>query len=273
MRLGAAAANVLAVQAHRAGPRRRPARRSSAAACFCPRRSRRSAPAPRPCAVPAKRRTAPGNRRRTTGGSRRQADVRHGHPRPCRQICTSALAMHVAAARHRRSCVPKLTTISRSATDSSACTTCSIQTIVTPEACTSRIAASSDWHSRSVSPPAISSSSSSFGSVASARASLQPLALQQRQRTGQAVGLGLQPGEFQHLRPRGSPATHPCASRPKVAPTSTFSNTVMPPNGCGIWKDARYATPATLGDGKRGDVLTVEEIRARCPGAPCRRSG
>ena len=63
---------------------------------------------------------------------------------------------------------------------------CSIQTMVVPPAWMPRMVATSSWHSPSVSPPAISSSSSSVGAGGERARHLQPLALEQRQRAGRA---------------------------------------------------------------------------------------
>src|SRR6266511_5683616 len=66
---------------------------------------------------------------------------------------------------------PKLMATMRSTTDSRACTMCSIHTIETPAARSRRMVATSWCTSASVRPPAISSSSSTRGPVASALAS------------------------------------------------------------------------------------------------------
>jgi hypothetical protein len=65
---------------------------------------------------------------------------------------------------------------------SSACTMCSIQTIVTPRArIAGQVSAAARATSRSVRPPAISSSSSSFGLGGQRPRQLQALAVQQRE--------------------------------------------------------------------------------------------
>ncbi len=87
-----------------------------------------------------------------------------------RHACTSGSSI-TAAGSPSASRLPKLMTSRRSATASNACTTCSIHTIVTPCSFTRWISSTSSCVSGSVRPPAISSSSSSFGRVASARAS------------------------------------------------------------------------------------------------------
>src|SRR5207253_5364892 len=70
---------------------------------------------------------------------------------------------------------PASSTSSRPAAASSACTTCSIQSMVTPVRWMRRISSTSSIASCSVSPPAISSRRSSRGPVASARASSRRL--------------------------------------------------------------------------------------------------
>ena len=91
---------------------------------------------------------------------------------PYRSSCTSRDRHHRVAARLRRRFRPKLITSSRS-TDREQ----RVHDMLDPDDRRRRAARISlmvsmrSWHSFSVSPPAISSSSSSFGSVASARAS------------------------------------------------------------------------------------------------------
>ena len=125
---------------------------------------------------------------------------------------------------------PKFSTSSRSATASSACSTCSIQTIVTPAvADPAAPAPPAPCTSSSVSPPAISSSSSSFGSERQRTRQFQPLAIEQRQRAGQHVGLARTVRNPRRIRRAKVIAV---ASRDlppaKLADTSRFSKVVMP---------------------------------------------
>ena len=95
--------------------------------------------------------------------------------------------------------------------------------------------ATSDRHSPSVRPPAISSSSSSFGSVASARASSSRLRC-----SSDRLPAGALACRSARSRPgfrRSDPTTSASRRRdPKAPATSRFSNTVSFSKGCGIWK-------------------------------------
>ena len=63
---------------------------------------------------------------------------------------------------------------------------------------------------------------------------LEPLAVEQREPPGERVRVPPEPGAVEHLDARALAASSGIAA-PNVAATSRFSNTVMPPNGCGIW--------------------------------------
>ena len=101
-----------------------------------------------------------------------------------------------------------------------------------------RIVSTSAWHSPSVRPPAISSSSSSFGSGRQRAGEFEPLAVEQAERCpASALALLDQPGLVEDVGAVGRP---PRASRrrgPKAAATSRFSNTVSFSKGCGIWNE------------------------------------
>ena len=130
---------------------------------------------------------------------------------------------------------PASTATIRSTTRSSACTMCSIHTIDTPAARISLIVSTSSRTSPSVSPPAISSSSSKRGLRRQRPGELEALAVEQGQRARNDVGLVDHAGPFAAPRPQlplSTPANRPTA--PNVLPTSTFSNTVRPSNGRGI---------------------------------------
>ena len=142
---------------------------------------------------------------------------------------------------------------------------CSIQTIVDAARRGSpRIVSTSSWHSPSVRPPAISSSSSSRGSVASARASSSRLRSSSVSDAGRLVGARQQmPVSLEDV---GAAVARPRASRlplPKAAATSRFSNTVRFSNGCGIWYERPMPARQRCCGGVARDVAAVE---ADCAG-------
>ena len=126
---------------------------------------------------------------------------------------------------------PKLMTSERSATASSACTTCSIQIIVTPRSLDARSSATSSRASGSVRPPAISSSSSSLGALSPAHAPARAACGSSSVRlpAGWLALAAFQAGLLQHLDapwwPRPRALVWP---PPKQAAVTRFSNTVMP---------------------------------------------
>ena len=123
---------------------------------------------------------------------------------------------------------------SRSTTDRSACTMCSIQMIATPSPLMRRIEPTSSGTSCSVSPPAISSSSSTRGRVASARASSSRLRSSSVSAPARVLALGAQARELE--RGDGGVVRPARSARPStLAPTRTFSKTVSASNGWGIW--------------------------------------
>ena len=130
--------------------------------------------------------------------------------------------------------LPKFSTISRLTTATSAFTICSIQTIVRPLWWMPRIVSTSSSHSPWVSPPAISSSSSRRGLVASARAISSRL----RSSSGSApltrLALAARP-VCSRISPTVSTTSASRLPWPKQAATSKFSATVSFSKGCGTW--------------------------------------
>ena len=91
------------------------------------------------------------------------------------------------------------------------------------------------WHSPSVRPPAISSSSSSFGSVASARASSSRLRSSRVRLPAGTLARSREPGLDQDVGAALGDVRAPSAPSRRLAATSRFSKTVSLPKGCGIW--------------------------------------
>src|SRR5262245_11119759 len=144
---------------------------------------------------------------------------------------------------------PKLIATSRSTAERSACTMCSIQTIATPRARTSRTTPTSSCTSCSPSPPAISSSKSTRGLVASARASSSRLRSSRVRTPARLFALAASPDSSSASRQTAA-ASRSARPPPWVAPTRTFSNTVIASNGWGIWcvsaMPARHRTCAGI---------------------------
>ena len=137
---------------------------------------------------------------------------------------------------------------------------CSIQTIVTPSARRPRIVPMSDSTSASVSPPAISSSSSSRGRRRERPGQLEPLAVEQRQRPGEDVRLAEQAGPPSSASTLTATASPSARLRPaKLAPTRTFSKTVIAAERPGDLVGAADPEAGPLVGRQAGDVLAVEE--------------
>ena len=88
-------------------------------------------------------------------------------------------------------------TASRLTTERSACTMCSIQMMATPSRWTRRITSTSSCTSCSPRPPAISSSSSTRGAVASARASSRRLRSSRVRAPARVLALAREPGQLE----------------------------------------------------------------------------
>ena len=131
----------------------------------------------------------------------------------------------------------------------------------------------SSSHSPSVSPPAISSSSRRRGSVASARASSSRLRSSSVSVPARRFGERQQAGALRGCRRSARRPRARALSRPCVAPTSRFSNTVRFSKGCGIWNDRPMPARRARCGGARGDVAAVEADACRSPAAARRRSG
>ena len=140
---------------------------------------------------------------------------------------------------------------------------CSIHTIDTPPVADLLIVSTSSSTSASVSPPAISSSSSTRRLRGQRPGELEALAVEQRQRAGEDVGLVDHPGPFAAPSTAASSfdAGRPSAA-PNVLPTSTFSNTVKPSNGRGICAVRPMPRWHRTWAGKLGDVLPAEDDAA-----------
>ena len=113
-------------------------------------------------------------------------------------------------------------------------------------------------------PPPISSSSSTTGVGRERARQLEPLAVEQAEALGAAVG-------ERRVRPQCSSTSMQrvvgraarAARRRSRAPTKTFSNTVMPPNGRGTWCARPMPEPAAACRRRPGDVVAAEADRAR----------
>ena len=188
-----------------------------------------------PAERPSRRRTAPGSRRRTHRGRRTASNGGSGHrPRSPDRFRPPVGLRITACGSPSAMKAPLCRTSRRSMLATKACTTCSIQMIETPLRLTSLMRAISTWHSCSVRPPATSSSSSTRGCGRERARELEPLAVEQ----GEACRRAGWP-----CRRGRSGRESPCSDRrrrarggrpPKAAATTRFSNTLMPPNGCGI---------------------------------------
>ena len=131
----------------------------------------------------------------------------------------------------------------RETTASSACTICSIQTIVTPDCMIVRI------ERDQLVAFGFGQAAGDLVEQQQARAARQrarqfePLAVEQVERAGAAIGLPMQTGALQNS-PQASTTCASRCRRPRMAATSRFSNTVRFSNGCGIWIRAADAGDA-----------------------------
>ena len=118
-----------------------------------------------------------------------------------------------------------------------------------PPARSCLIVATSSAASASVRPAPISSSSSTAGSVASARASSRRLRCSRPRLSARRLLEPRSTADVEHLD-AGVVGVRPVSGRPPVAaPTKTFSNTVMSPNGRGTWCARPMPRTATAGRG------------------------
>src|SRR2546423_7792121 len=122
----------------------------------------------------------------------------------------------------------------RPTTRTSTCTMCSIQTTAMPRSRSSLTVATSSTAWASVRPPPISSSRSTRGSVASARASSSGLRSSNPSVSARRLARSARPQSSSASMQR-SYAAAPRRPPPVAAPTKAFSNTVIPPNGRGTW--------------------------------------
>src|SRR5881296_921056 len=129
---------------------------------------------------------------------------------------------------------PKLMATRRSTAERSACTMCSIHRMATPRSRMSPTTRTSAWTSGSLRPPAISSNSSTRGPVASARASSRRLRSSSVSAPARAFDFPSSPLASSAAK-QAAYASRSERPAPYVAPTSTFSKTVIASNGWGIW--------------------------------------
>ena len=124
----------------------------------------------------------------------------------------------------------------RSTTASRAWTICSIQTMVTPVARSFLISSirSCDLGLGQAAGDLVRGAGAGIGSQGPGQ--FQAFAIEQGERARQHVHLLVQAGDLQDLHAMRIGGPSPLMPRPCVAPTSTFSNTVMPEKGFGIWK-------------------------------------
>ena len=158
--------------------------------------------------------------------------------------------------------LPKFRTISRSTTARSACTTCSIHTIVTPPP--AHVADRRDQRAAfGLGQPAGDLVEEQDARLGGERArKLQALALEQRQRAGAAIGERQQAGPSRISPQRSRRLPNSPRSLPCVAPTRRFSKTVMLAKGCGIWNERAMPARARACGERGGDVAAVEADRA-----------
>ena len=126
---------------------------------------------------------------------------------------------------------------------------------------TSRMVSTSASHSPSVRPPAISSSSSIFGSVASARASSSRLRSSRVSETPTRLALGEQTGLDQDVGAR-SPTSASRLPGPKLAATSSSRT----PSA-----SRKAAESGTSGRCRRGIASAASARDVRPPAGSCRR--
>ena len=126
-------------------------------------------------------------------------------------------------------------TNSRSASDSSACTTCSIQIIVTPRALM-RLQLL-DQLLRLVLGEAAGDlvEQQQLRPRRQRARQLEPLAVEQRQAAGRLVGVRAAGRSARSTSRAVCQASRSGCPPPKQAAVTRFSNTVMSPKGCGTW--------------------------------------
>src|SRR5438309_2026242 len=111
---------------------------------------------------------------------------------------------------------------------------CSIHSTAIPRSRSPATVSTSAADSASVSPPPISSRRSTAGSTESARASSRRLRCMRPSPSARRLASWVNAVRSSTSRQR-SYASRPRWRPPAVAPTSTFSNTVIPANGRGTW--------------------------------------
>ena len=135
-----------------------------------------------------------------------------------------------------------------------ACMTCSIMTMVMPRSAMARITGTMSRISDGLRPASTSSSRSSRGSIASARASssrLRPATVRLAAGRSSAIAK-TRPRARRRLR---QPARRRARGRDRCEPTAMFSRTVRPANGCTIWKVRAMPRRASRSGGSAGDVV------------------
>ena len=151
----------------------------------------------------------------------------------------------------------------------SACTTCSIQTIETPLA--AHVADQRDEAFAFVlgEPAGDLVEQQHARSRGERTGKLEPLAVEQRERAGEPVRLvgEAAPGEDVHASGIDLALA---AAPPNAAATTRFSNTVMPPNGCGIWNERAMPEMAAPLRRQCRDVAAREQ---HAPGIGPHRTG
>ena len=132
---------------------------------------------------------------------------------------------------------------------------CSIQTIAMPRAFNSRMMSTSSFASASVSPPPISSKQQ-HGRVGRERArKLKALAIDESEGLRASVGDSRHAGQRKRFDCRLHRRDHARAPPPCAAAVNTFSNTVMPLNGLGIWCVRASPRRHRSAVGAMGDVV------------------
>ena len=155
---------------------------------------------------------------------------------------------------------------SRSTTRTSTCTTCSIQTIASPPARSSRTIADEPL-GLGVGQPAGDLVEQQQPRAGRQRPrQLETLAVEQAERLGAAVGDVDEAGRVEHLQRLSHAPRARAGPRPASPPTSTFSNTVMPLNGRGTWWVRPMPQAASCGGREMRYVGPVEADRCRDPG-------
>src|ERR1035437_837747 len=162
-------------------------------------------------------------------------DREQGQPPPRPREASTTCGLRITAAGSPSAMtLPASRHTSLSTTSTRTCTMCSIHTMASPPRRIFLMVVTSSAASASVSPAPISSSRTTAGSVAIERASSRRLRWSRPRLSARRLATSVRPQSARTSMAR-SHADGPRRPPPQAAPTNTFSNTVMPPNGRGTW--------------------------------------